>query len=80
MYKEQADPKDIPKYLEKMINENKIEKEFLDKWNELNKLWKDIDHQIAKEIDANYLQRALNLTKEIIERFKQLIPKEIMEE
>ncbi|MGC8993501.1 MAG: nucleotidyltransferase family protein [Candidatus Aenigmatarchaeota archaeon] len=80
LYKEQPDPKDIPKYLEKMINENKIEKEFLDKWNELNKLWKDIDHQIVKEIDANYLQRALNLTKEIIERFKQILPKEIMEE
>ncbi|MGC9059093.1 MAG: nucleotidyltransferase family protein [Candidatus Aenigmatarchaeota archaeon] len=80
LYKEQPDPKDIPKYLEKMINENKIEKEFLDKWNELNKLWKDIDHQIVKEIDANYLQRALNLTKEIIERFKQILPKEIMED
>jgi hypothetical protein len=79
-YKTQPDPKEIPKYLEKMINENKIEKEFLEKWKEIDKLWKDIDHQVVKEVSGEYLQKALSLTQEIIERFKKLLPKEILEE
>jgi predicted nucleotidyltransferase len=79
-YKTQPDPKEIPKYLEKMVNEGKIEKEFLEKWKDIDKLWKDIDHQVVKEVNGEYLQKALNLTQEIIERFKKLLPKEILEE
>ena len=79
-YKTQPDPKEIPKYLEKMISEGKIEKEFLEKWKEIDKLWKDIDHQVVKEVSGEYLQKALSLTQEIIERFKKLLPKEILEE
>jgi predicted nucleotidyltransferase len=79
-YKTQPDPKEISKYLEKMISEGKIEKEFLEKWKEIDKLWKDIDHQVVKEVSGEYLQKALSLTQEIIERFKKLLPKEILEE
>ena len=79
-YKTQPDTKEIPKYLEKMVNEGKIEKEFLEKWREIDKLWKDIDHQFVKEVNGEYLQKALNLAQEIIERFKKLLPNEILEE
>jgi 6-pyruvoyl-tetrahydropterin synthase len=79
-YKTQPDPKEIPKYLEEMVNEGKIEKEFLEKWREIDKLWKDIDHRIVKEVNGEYLQKALNLAQEIIERFKKLLPNEILEE
>jgi predicted nucleotidyltransferase len=79
-YKTQPDPKEIPKYLEKMVNEGKIEKEFLEKWREIDKLWKDIDHRIVKEVNGEYLQKALNLAQEIIERFKKLLPNEILED
>jgi len=79
-YKTQPDPKEIPKYLEKMIEEGRVEKEFLDKWKEIDKLWKDIDHQIVKDVNGEYLQKALTLTQEIIEKFKKLLPKDILEE
>jgi predicted nucleotidyltransferase len=79
-YKIQPDTKEIPKYLEKMIEEGKIEKDFLEKWKEIDKLWKDIDHKIVKEVSGEYLHRALKLTQEIIEKFKNLLPKEILEE
>jgi len=79
-YKTQPDPKEIPKYLEKMVEEGKIEGEFLEKWKEIDRLWKDVDHQVIKEISAEYLQRALTLAQEIMERFKRLLPKDILEE
>jgi predicted nucleotidyltransferase len=79
-YKTQPDPKEIPKYLEEMVKEGKIEKDFLEKWKEIDKLWKDIDHQAVKEVNGEYLQKALSLTQEIIERFKKLLPKEVLEE
>jgi len=79
-YKTQPDPKEIPKYLERMIEEGKIEREFLEKWNEIDRLWKDVDHQVVREISGEYLQRALTLTQEILERFKKLLPKNILEE
>ncbi|MCC5994156.1 MAG: nucleotidyltransferase domain-containing protein [Candidatus Aenigmarchaeota archaeon] len=78
-YKTQPDPKDIPKYLEKMIEEGKIEKEILEKWKEIDKLWKDVDHQIVKEVDGEYVQKTLKLTQEIVERMKKLLPQEILE-
>jgi len=79
-YKTQPDPKEIPKYLEKMVEEGKLEKDFLEKWKDIDKLWKDIDHKLVKEINGEYLQKALVITQEIIERFKKLLPKDILEE
>lgn len=77
-YKEQPDPKDIPKYLEKLVKDKKIEKIWIDKYNEINKLWKDIDHKVVKNVDAAYLEKAMVLAKEITDRFKKLLPKEIL--
>jgi predicted nucleotidyltransferase len=76
-YKAQPDQKAIPEFLEKLVNEGKLEKEYIEKFKELDKLWKDIDHKVVKEIDADYLERALNLAREIIDRFKLLLPEDI---
>jgi len=79
-YKAQPDQKAIPEFLEKLIKEKKLEKEYLNKYNELNKLWKDVDHKIIKETTTEHLKRALELTNDIIDRFKKLLPNEIIGE
>jgi len=79
-YKAQPDQKAIPEFLEKLIKEKKLEKQYLDKYEELNKLWKDIDHKITKKVTTEHLQKALELTSDIIDRFKKLLPKEIIGE
>lgn len=79
-YKAQPDQKGISEYLERFVKEKKLEKIWIEKWNEMNKMWKDIDHKIVKEVDAAYLDKAMKLAKEIIDRFKKLIPKEILGE
>lgn len=79
-YKAQPDQKAIPGFLEKLVGEKKLEKEYIEKFKELNKLWKDIDHKVIEEVTTQHLEKALTLTKEIIDRFKKLLPKEIIEE
>jgi predicted nucleotidyltransferase len=77
-YKAQPDQKAIPTYLEKLVNEKKLEKSYIQKFRELDKLWKDIDHEVIKEVGPKHLAKALKLTKEILERFKKILPKEMM--
>ena len=79
-YKAQPDQKGIPQYLEKLVAEKKIEKEWIEKFKEVDRLWKAIDHREVKEIDAAYLQKAMDLAKEFIDRFKKLIPRNILGE
>lgn len=79
-YKAQPDQKAIPGFLEKLVAEKKLEKEYVNKFKELDKLWKDIDHKVIKEVTTEHLNKALQLTKEIIERFKKLLPVEILGE
>lgn len=79
-YKKQPDAKAIPEFLEKLVKAKRLEKEYVQKFNELDKLWKDIDHKIIKEVTTEHLNRALVLTKELIERFKKLLPKDIVGE
>lgn len=79
-YKAQADYKDVPRFLEKFAADKKLEKIWIEKFAELDKLWKDIDHKIVKNVDSAYLQRALDLASEIVERFKRLIPQEVLGE
>jgi len=79
-YKAQPDQKAIPEFLEKMIKEKGLEKTYLEKFNELNKMWKDLDHGKVKEADGEYLNRALELTGDIIERMNRLLPKEFQVE
>ena len=76
-YKEQPDAKKLPKFLEKLVNEGKLEKEYIGKFTELNKLWKDIDHGIIKEVTPDHLKRAYELAKDIVERMKKLLPEDI---
>jgi len=79
-YKAQPDQKEIPKFLEKLVKEKKLEKEYIDKFKELDKIWKDIDHKVIEEVTTQHLEKALNLAKEIIDRLKKLLPKEIVGE
>jgi predicted nucleotidyltransferase len=79
-YKQQPDQKAIPEFLEKLVKAKKLEKVYIEKFNELDKLWKDIDHKIIKEVTTDHLNRALILAKEFIDRFKKLLPKDILGE
>jgi len=76
-YKAQPDQKAIPEFLEKLVKEKKLEKEYVEKFKELDKLWKDIDHKIIKDVTSEHLENALKLTREIIDRFNKLLPEEI---
>lgn len=80
LYKKQPDQKAIPEFLEKLVKAKKLEKTYVEKFSELDKLWKDIDHKIIKEVTTEHLDRALVLTKELIERFKKILPKDILGE
>ncbi len=69
-YKVIPDPKEVLKYLNKMVEEGKLEKEYVEKFEKIDKMWKDIEHENVKEIDGLYLNEALNIAKQIIERMK----------
>lgn len=79
-YKKQPDYKAAPEFLKKLIKDKKLEKEYLEKFKELDQLWKDIDHKVIKEVSIEHLKKALKLAKELIDRFKKLLPKEIVGE
>lgn len=79
-YKKQPDQKAIPEFLEKLVKAKKLEKDYIDKFKELDKLWKDIDHKVIEEVTTEHLQKALNITKEIIDRMKKLLPKDYLGE
>ena len=66
--------------MEKLVADKKIEREWVEKFREIDRLWKAIDHREVKDIDAEYLQKAMNLAKEFIDRFKKLIPRNILGE
>jgi len=79
-YKKQPDQKAIPEFLKKLVKEKKLERIYIQKFEELNQLWKDIDHKIIKEVTTDHLDRALKLSKDIMERFKKLLPKDMLGE
>ena len=79
-YKAQPDYKKAPEYMEKMVKEKMLEKEYIEKFKDLDSLWKKIDHKEVKEATAEHLDAALKLSKDIISRFKAMIPKEIIGE
>ncbi|MEM5766473.1 MAG: nucleotidyltransferase domain-containing protein [Candidatus Aenigmatarchaeota archaeon] len=76
-YKAQPDQKAIPEFLEKLVKEGKLEKEYIEKFKELDKLWKDIDHKIIREVGVEHLEKAFELTRDIINRFNKLLPEDI---
>jgi len=77
-YKAQPDQKAIPNYLEKLVSEKKLEREYVEKFKELDKLWKDIDHEVIKKVNVKHLAKALKLANEILKRFKELLPEGIL--
>jgi len=79
-YKAQPDAKKIPEFLQKLVKEKKLEAAYVKKFEQLNKMWKDIDHKIVKEADGQYLDNALTLAREIIDRMKKLLPKDMRSE
>lgn len=79
-YKAQPDQKKIPEFLEKLVAEKKLEKEYVEKFKQLDQLWKRIDHKEIKETTTEHLEQALVLAEDMIERFKKLIPEEILGE
>jgi len=80
LYKAQPDQKEIPNYLEKLVKEGKLEEGYIEKWKELDELWKKIDHEEIKEVDSTHLALAEKLSKDIIERFKSFLSEELIGE
>jgi len=77
-YKAQPDYKKAPEYMEKLVKEKMLEKIYIDKFKELDLLWKKIDHREIKDATPQHLETALQLAKDLIVRFKTMIPKEIV--
>jgi predicted nucleotidyltransferase len=71
VYKYIPDPKTIPQYLEKLVNDKKLEKEFVDKFIQLDNLWKNIEHEKI-EINIDHLKTAYEISKSIVERMKNV--------
>jgi len=79
-YKKQPDYKAAVEFLEKLVAEKKLEAEYVEKFKELDKLWKDIDHKEIKEVTTAHLETALRVSKEVIDRMKQMLPKDLLGE
>jgi predicted nucleotidyltransferase len=78
-YQTTPDQKHMPEELQKLVKEKKLEPEYITKFEELNKLWKDIDHKKVKEVDTTHLTKAMKLSSDIIYRMKKLLPKDLVE-
>ncbi|MBL7169888.1 MAG: nucleotidyltransferase domain-containing protein, partial [Candidatus Aenigmarchaeota archaeon] len=76
-YKETPDHKRMPTALEKLVKEHGLEKEYIEKYKRLDKLWKDLDHKIVKKPTPEYVAKADKLSREIIERLTKLLPKDL---
>jgi len=79
-YKQQPDAKAMPETLKRLVKDKKLEAVYVKKFEELNRLWKDIDHGKVKEIDCGYLSKAVALAEDIVERMNKLLPKEMQGE
>ncbi len=78
-YKTTPDQKHMAEELKRLVKENKLEREYIDKFIELNKLWKDIDHGVIKETMPEHLTQAMSLATDIIGRMKKLLPKDLVD-
>jgi len=78
-YKEMPDQKKMPEFLEKLVKEHDLEKEYIQKYNDLNKLWKDLDHKVIETPTPDYVAKTDKLARDIIERMKKLLPKDLQE-
>lgn len=78
-YRETPDQKNMPDYLKRLVKDKKLEKEYIKKFKDLNKLWKDIDHGLIKEIKIEHVKKAMTLSRDIVGRMKKILPTEIKE-
>jgi len=78
-YKTTPDQKHMPEELQKLVKEKKLEPEYITKFEELDKLWKDIDHKRIKEVETMHLTKAMKLASDIIYRMKKLLPQDLVE-
>jgi DNA-directed RNA polymerase sigma subunit (sigma70/sigma32) len=62
-----------------LVKEKGLEKKVIDNYEKLNKLWKDLDHNLVTDIKPEHLKEAMNLSIDIITKMKKLLPKEIKE-
>jgi len=76
-YKATPDYKAAPEFLEKLVKDKKLEKTYVEKFKELDQLWKDIDHKVLKEVTTDHLNKAMHLSKELIDRLKNLLPEDL---
>ncbi|MBI2546829.1 MAG: nucleotidyltransferase domain-containing protein [Candidatus Aenigmarchaeota archaeon] len=79
-YKETPDYKKAPEFLEKLVKEKKLDKVYVERFVELDKLWKNIDHGEIKEVTTDHLNEALGLAKDIIDGLQKLLPKDFIGE
>jgi len=78
-YKEMPDHKRMAEFFEKLVKEKGLEKEYIQKYQDLNKLWKDLDHKIIETPNPEYVAKADKLARGIIERMRKLLPKDLQE-
>jgi len=76
-YKASPDYKAAPEFMERLVKDKKLEKIYVEKFRELDQMWKDIDHKVLKDVTTDHLKKALQLSKEIIDRFKNLLPEDL---
>ncbi|MEM5777345.1 MAG: nucleotidyltransferase domain-containing protein [Candidatus Aenigmatarchaeota archaeon] len=76
-YKEAPDQKNMPEYLKKFVKDKKLPLTIVEKYERLNKLWKDIDHNIIKKVTIDHLKEAMDLASYITEEMKKHLPKDI---
>jgi predicted nucleotidyltransferase len=77
-YKQQPDARMMPEFLGKLVKDNMLEQKYVDKFEQLNKMWKDLDHGVVAKADCAYLDRAAGLAREIMERMSKLLPKDVL--
>jgi len=78
-YKDTPDQKKMPEHLEKLVKEKGLEPEYIEKFKKLDKMWKDLDHKTVKEATPDYLKEAFELSHDIVQRMKKLLPKDIVD-
>ena len=78
-YKEMPDQKKMPEFLEKLVKDHGLEKEYIQKFKDINKLWKDLDHKLIETPTPEYVAKADKIARDMIERMKKLLPKDLQE-
>jgi predicted nucleotidyltransferase len=76
-YKEAPDQKNMPEYLKRLVRDKKLPASCIEKFETLNKLWKDIDHNVIKNVTIDHVKEAFELSNSIIQEMNKFIPQEL---